>query len=345
MDILEVSNLTQMAQNKISVYLSSVEQLKNALHHNANQPNKQPLEDKLRAAQRCSKVIALGNLTYSQRNWLSELKIVNLIGELGSDRLEEIVQKSGYDPATALQEISDTQSKLSSAVSKLAKLHESLIDFPWIVDYGNKYSDCFEIRISFSKSAEIKDTHSLKKWSADWYEISRGIAGWVDEKPEDIEIVGVSNGSIILWLSATALVTTLLAKITKNICSMTLDGLQVASTIEDLRRKKYLNEGIRNSLEEDRKERLEKQKEELIQEIKQTSVHEISPEKESNLNRAIEKLLNFFEKGGDIDFLEPPEAEDENETDMSEAIDLINEIRQTKNEMLLIENRPDDDND
>ena len=80
--------------------------------------------------------------------------------------------------------------------------------------------------------------------------------------------------------------------------------------MEDLRQKKLMTETMKLELDK----LVAKKREEGIAAIEADLANMIpglKGEKKNSLDRSIEKLLDFSEKGGDLDFVEPPIGDDQ----------------------------------
>lgn len=349
MEIFELWGLAEFKDKYLTPIHKSMSEFGSALQHNASQQNKIPLTESFESVVARTARTPLEELTYSQREWLSDLDIFELLGPIGVQSLKAIKTDSSFDPATAATDIQKNIQRLAEAIQKLTSVQTALEAFPWVVEHPLQSRDQIEIRVNFKSDAGIKNPSDLRKSSQEWYEIIRGVANAVDQKPEDVSIKGVSNGSIILWLVATVGVTALLAKIIKNVSNMALDGLKVATAIESLKQQKLHTDAIEQNLLADRAARLASQQVDLQNEIK-LALPDLSPEKESWLNKSVENILKFFEAGGDVDFIEPQDSmndgdlEDDEEGEPEDLVDLRENLvglRNTRKEVLFLTNRAD----
>ena len=197
-----------------------------------------------------------------------------------------------------------------------------------------------EIRIIFQNEAAIENSADLKKRTADWYEIIRGVTSASDETPEDVQVRGVWNGSVFVCLAGTAAVTLVLAKITKNVSGMALDGIKVLSAIEELKQKRMHTAEIERMLKENHKRDVVARKAALVDEIAQEGELVLNHEQKSLMEQAVMKMLTFFEKGGELEFIEPHSANEDGQEDEAHRGDALSEtlseIRKHKKEVLLL---------
>lgn len=164
------------------------------------------------------------------------------------------------------------------------------------------------------------------------------------EPPEATRVVGASTGSVILILAGTVTVTTILALISKNIASVAKDAIGIANQIEDLRGKKLLNDTIEQELIKQETERKKEALEKIIDLVK-GKVQALDGEKTNALESSVKKLLNFTEKGGNLDFVVPDSEEpsddgsanDDQLKSLAEARDAVREYQAEREHIKLLE--------
>ncbi len=183
-----------------------------------------------------------------------------------------------------------------------------------------------------------------KDWSAKWYEIVRGIALAIDERPEDTNVVGASQGSVIMKLAATYAFTRVMALISKSIASIAKDYLEVRHSIEDLKTKKVLRETAEKALLENAEEIKRDGVNTIMEELKPCLPAKLKGDQKNALKMAIEKALDFHNKGGDVDFVAPERSADTEEDggnptdEIAEVKQAIEEVRALRSELKLLEN-------
>ena len=143
-------------------------------------------------------------------------------------------------------------------------------------------------------------------------------------------------------------VTTLLALISKNIASVAKDVIGIGNEIEDLRRKKLLNNTIEKELRNMEKEKKDQAVSDIVELIK-GKIHHLDGEKITALTGSIKKLLSFNERGGNVDFV-APEADigeskdiDKPTTALAEARAAIQEYQGVREQIKLLANRSAND--
>jgi hypothetical protein len=340
MEVYELWDLTQFSNDEISRVITALNELQAVLNHNSSQPQKQPVLEKLDKAVGLLLSMPLERLNHNQLNWLENLEIKDRLGASGSRVVNSIVRVSDFDPATARDKLKLFVSKLNQAQSKLEALRGPLAQLDWVTEHRLLWREQVEIRIIFQKEAAIENSADLKKCTADWYEIIRGVTTALDQTPEDVQVRGVGNGSVFVCLAGTAAVTLVLAKITKNVSSMALDGIKVLSTIEELKQKRMHTAEIERMLKENHQKDVVERKEALVDEIAQEGCLVLEHEQKRLMEQSIKKMLTFFEKGGELEFIEPHSGNEDDDADEADNDDALSatlaEIRQHKKEVLLL---------
>lgn len=178
----------------------------------------------------------------------------------------------------------------------------------------------------------------------------------VGEPPQSVKVVGASNGSVIVTLTAVASVTIVLAIIAKNAGRVASEVLSIANDIEDFRHKKRLNTIIEDELKRQQTFVQDTGTEDTIAEIKSAVSLQIEHETEAVLRKSVSKYFDFYAKGGDVDFIPPrhlPEPDEENEDgaliaeiavqaqENDRLIGVIEAVRTQQAEILQLINRQD----
>ena len=203
------------------------------------------------------------------------------------------------------------------------------------------------MRVYFQEGSAIKDIKDLKKLSATWYDIGRGISMAQNRSPEDFKIIGAEKGSLIIEMAVYAGLAT-------SVSTILLAGLKVAERvieilkkIEELKALKLKNKKIANDLlKEAEEEKANGIKSILAYTIEQLGLNtEHEGDKITALEKSITKLVEFTQKGGAVDFIQPGEDEEneevENHNEVRKAINKlcenVQEIRSIENKIKMIE--------
>jgi len=163
----------------------------------------------------------------------------------------------------------------------------------------------------------------------------------VGESPNDTQVIGATNGSIILVLAGTATFVGLLALITKHLANVAKEGLVISNAIEDLRHKRILNRLVEDNLREQANQIKENGVKLIVDEAKKSLPEKINGEKEAALTKAVQKYLRFNELGGDVDFVSPAETEDPDDlvldgAEIAHIRETIAQVRQIREDIKLL---------
>ena len=309
-----------------SLYLS----LQQTIAHNAAQPQKQPLEEQLNQLDDYLKGMNMSQLSSAQIAYLDRFNVGSILGQRGSNFINSTVKKSAYDPATANSDMEEAHNRLMKAIQKAAKILEALSGVAFAKDHELYEPGHVTVRIEFQGQAEIRNVVDWKNWSATWHDIVRGVGRTVNEAPENTKVIGASQGSVIMILAVTYGFTRILALIAKSIASIAKDYLEVRMAAEKLKVIKGFNAENEKKLLENAEEIQKSGVERVIKELKESLDHQLDGDVEAELRRSISKILEFYTKGGEVDFVSPSAEQADADNDGDEVIDeeIIAEIRQ-----------------
>jgi len=310
MEIQELNRLATWYVGHFSQFTGLYQNVINSVQHNASQPQKTPLEPHLSNLITYLNGMDMSVLSIQQMNLLEELGVWPWIGREGARNVEAIVKTSDYDPATAVGELNAGFSPLTNVHSYFAAYINAIASLK--LNRPEEYESekgLVTVRVGFQNDAKISNVTELKAESQDWYDIIYGLSLANNEAPEETKIVGATKGSIILILAATVGVTQMLAAISGNVSKVAMHGLEVAHSIEDLRKKKLLNAVIEADLIAQVQKHKEEALDQILTELK-PALPDQSGDKIPALTRAIKKLLEFNEKGGNLDFVEPEDKDE-----------------------------------
>lgn len=337
MDIVELYDLYNFSKKYIKPLCSNWSNLHSGLQNNATQAQKQPLRDFIDSVESELQKMPIEALSSAQIAWLDSLDVSHLLDPSGIRELRQLLDASTFDPATAAADAALILNALQSADTRLRQIGEALSGYEWITKHPALTREEVEVRFIFQKDFNVQNPTDLKKASNELNDILRGFAISVDQRVEDISITSVSKGSLIVTLATTTLITTLLAKAVSHVTGMALDALRVASAYEELRHKRILTKQLEKQLKDEEKKIEQEGRKELIEKMID-ELGEITPENRAKLEISIEKIFDLFQKGGDIEFLEPPKmSEDEYEELSDDGLrERLDEIRTHRREVLLL---------
>ncbi|SFQ44457.1 hypothetical protein SAMN05421853_1068 [Roseivivax halotolerans] len=347
MEVAEIFDLVDWYRSNGPRVGKQYKNLQNVLQHNASQNQKQPVREQLHELVEGLNALPMTELNLQQVAQLDKIGVGQFLGVRGAEFVERVVTESGYDPATSASEMKTAADKVTSVTGMLESLSTALQAAGFMPDQTGDvvHDDTAIARIQFRQDASIENIAAMKKWSADWNDIVRGIGHLVDETPHDMKVVGASKGSIIVCVSGSMALISAFAFMSKKVSGVVLDVLKVQNAIEDLRHKRISNEVIERSMREDLKKRESSLVDDIIAELKNRAGG-LAEEHDAHLRTAVKKYVEFSKKGGEMDYLQPPEPEADEEEQLQDQAQahligelrgLISEIRSIKSETLRLE--------
>lgn len=244
MDVRDILTLHQWVETWVPAVLEHYIPLRDVLANNAQQSTAQPVARPLDDLVLHLQNVKTEELSGLQVRVLSYLGVDRLLGKSGAYWVKKTIRSSTYDPATAHEEVNKAVSLLQQLQKQMKSFVTSVSPLGFEPDASEVTDGLFRVAVIFQDRASIENLPDLKKLASDWDEIISGVAGAVGEKPEETNIIGVSNGSVLIFLTATAAVTTILALIAKHASEVASYAIGVADQLEDLRAKKMHNAAI-----------------------------------------------------------------------------------------------------
>lgn len=300
--------------------------------------NKQPFEDEKNSLFKALKTVNLNSLTLEQIKFLEQLEVLELLGDEGINNIESILYENSLDIATAAKKVGEYNTIVQNSVNTINEL-DSTLGKSFSIEDDELPEDTIMMRVYFQDGVAINDITDFKKLGSVWHEIGRGIAMAQGQTPEDFKIVGAQKGSLIIEMA-------ILAGIATSVSTILLKGLKVAERVIDILKKAEELKAMKLSnkkIEQDIKKEAKTEKENGIQLILDAALEELGIDKESEgdkvnaLEKSITKLIDFTQKGGAVDFIEPEEEEidesDDNESQEESNSSVREEIKKLKNNM------------
>jgi len=282
------------------------------INHNANQPDKRPVESELNALTEFLTGQHFDELSIEQLKMLSSLGVDAYLGAEGAAYVDASVRTSNYDPATAVQRLNQATQSINDTRGKLAAYLEAVNGLDFGPDDVVAEGGLITIRVGFQNDVAINNVTDWKDTAKEWYDIIRGLSMACEERPEDVKVIGAATGSIILIMAGTAAFTALLAQISKHIAAAAKDVISVRMEVENLRQKKLLTKGMEVELKKIEKEKTDNAVT-AIEQLLEGRVKGQNGDVSVALTASIKKLLTFSEKGGTVDFVAPDVDETEGE--------------------------------
>ena len=351
MQITELLKLTKWFKDYILAEQipTKYQQLFNVMNKNAqpnnNQP-KQPFESQRENLFEALKNVSLNKLTLEQIKFLEQLEVVDLLGVEGIRNIETVLYENNLDIATAAKKIGEFNAKISAANQTLTEIETTLSkSFSLKKEEENIPADSVMMRIYFQDKSAINNISDFKKLSATWYDIGRGIAMAQNKSPEDFKIIGAQKGSVIIELAV-------IAGLATSISTILLAGLKVAERVieilkkaEELKNLKLTNKKIEQEIIKE----AEVEKNNGINTILEAAIAELGlskgqdGDKITSLEKSIAKLIDFTQKGGAVDFVQPDGTDNGQQDDVRAEIIQLNEnvqdIRRLENKIKMLESK------
>jgi len=315
------------------------------IRRNGNQPLV-PFEQEKDNLINAIKDINFQTLSLEQINFLKQLEIVELIGEIGVEKIEQILVQNNLDIATATSKIKESSDTINKAQQTIKELQTTLSKSFDIEETDEIEDDKVLMRVYFQNDVAIENLTDFKKLSAAWYDIGRGIAMAQNKSPEDFNIIGAKKGSIIIEMAVIVGLATSVSKILLESLKVADRFINVLKQVEELKGLKLGNKKIAQEL----KKEAEKERDERTTTILENAIVDLKLNAEQNgdkvtaLGKSITKLIAFTQNGGIVDFVQPNEPDDAAENaEIREEIQRlktnIGEIRLLENQIKLLENK------
>ena len=336
----ELYALTHWIELEISEkqILEKYQALHAVLNQNAqpNQP-KQPFEQHKETLVDALSSVSLGRLTHEQTAFLHNLGIAQYVGEAGITHLEEILFKNSLDIATAVTKIAEINQSISSGISKAGQIQTGL---EGCVEQLEPEIEQVLMRVHFAGHASMENIIALKAWGNTWFEIGRGIAMATGGAPEEIKIVAANKGSIIFDLAVTYGIAEVASKVVLRGLEIVERALKIRAEVENIRHLKLQNKKIaqelNDELQQEKQAAIDKAIEELVKELNLNKGNQ--GDKKEALSKAISKLIDFIEQGGEVDFVMPEETEGEEAESKGESAKSVKELKATIQQVRMLEN-------
>lgn len=323
---------TQIAQ-KYQALQAGIQQNVNARN---NQP-KQPFEAQKNALIDAIKVVDTSGLTYQQEDMLSHINITQNINEKGIERIESILYRNSLDVATAAAEIAKITQEINSAIQKTDQIKVAINPLIIPSEEDDLEKGSVVMRVHFQNEIGMENVTDFKKLGNSWWEIGRGIAMAHDSAPEDIKIIGASKGSIVIELAVAAAIATTASTIILSALKVADRVLTIRKKVEEIKSLKLGNQKLEIDLakeaDKEKKEGLEKITKDIS--IKLNIESNGDGEKVKVLEKAVKNLIDFVEKGGEVDFFSDDGQAEEPEIKVLKQN--FDEIKKLEKRVLLLE--------
>lgn len=352
MQVVELYQLTQWIIENIEnrQVPQKYTDLQNILQQNLNQ-SPQSFSTQKKELLDTIKAIPLNMLSNTQLQALEDVGIGENVGEAGVVAIDDVFINNALDIANANTIIQQMSASIAVGVAwakEIAPKLEEIIE-------PDEIDECYEgeivVRVRFTADASINNIADFKKWAGIWYDITRGVSMSLKSSPEDVRVIGASTGSLITILAVSYAYGKALSALMKDILSMTEQVMSIRLQIEQLKKNKLDTKAAEKVLQETIKAAKKSKVEDvLITALGKPKKNATDGETRRAFEKAAEKLIDFLDKGGEIDFVLPPSEEEDEEGDeiqedeaLANLRATIKGIRQIERKIELIEYNPETD--
>ena len=276
---------------------------------------KQPFEKEKETLFKTLNSINFQNLSLEQIKFLEKLKISDLIGKKGSEKIDQVLFES--DIASATQKIKGFYDRITKSITNIGNLKSALLGNFEIDETDELPDNSVLMRVYFQNDVAISNLTNFKKLSTMWYDIGRGIAMAQDKSPEDFHIIGAKKGSIIIEMAVAVGIATSVSKILLEAFKVADRYLDILKKVQELKGLKLGNKKIEKEL----KEEAQKEKDNGIKSILDSAIIDLKldvnqqGDKVNAIEKSIKKLVDFTENGGLVDFVQPEDSEEDEEVE------------------------------
>ena len=342
MNIAELYQLTKWIDDNIRAkdIVGKYQAIHNVLQQNARAgQQQQPLEPHKESLIKTVIDISLEELSIDQLAFLYSLGIADYLGSHAVSNIEDILYKNALDIPTAATEFNKIVDSINNGLTKSEQIKNGLSG---LVDVEELPVDEALIRVGFTKEAAVNNVSDWKKWSSIWYDIGRGIALAHDRAPEDVKVVGAKKGSIVIELAVAYAIAKTTGKIILFALQVAEKVLAIKKQVAEINHLELKNDQIAKQLEQEASNLVEEKKKSItILIFEELGINDDADgEKRTALEKAIKKLIDFIERGGDVDCVLPTETEEGTDSDDIKSIrDEFKQIRTLENKIKHLEHK------
>ena len=186
------------------------------------------------------------------------------------------------------------------------------------------------IRVRFTADAGIYNVVDFKDWSAVWYDILRGFAVATGNAPEEFRFVGASSGSVVAMFAADPVNVAAVVLAVERGLAITNQVLDLKLKATEIKQSPLDSKAIQDAIAKGISQALNNGPEQVAAEIEtQFSLEGNDGEQKNALRHGIGKMFEFFDKGGEVDFVVPKKLESEpTEEDFKIDFERLDKIRE-----------------
>lgn len=331
-ELYSLSKWYDLNVNSQSRLYSAYQALNAKLYQNIQGQQRVPFEDERKELYSVLESISLDSLNIAQVQMLRKLNVLDFIQKETSGNYKTFFMENAIDVSAVYNYFVSVITSIDTANHKMNQIRNSISEFVDVVPS----SECDEqiLRVHFTHESSIDNIVQLRDWSDIWFEIGRGISMAVDDAPESFKLKSTENGSLILVLSVGLSSICLLGKVmgivldrVKQVYEIKKTILEVKKLQLDIKQMEFTN-AVEN-LETAKNSLLSDSTEEIFNILKSEGL-KCSGEKATALKKAIKNLIDFTNKGGELDFSVPEDDSSDDEPQDKKVIQFKESVRLIK---------------
>ena len=300
----------------------------NILAANANRQS-QPFDTEREELNAAVGVLDTKNLSDAQVHLLKEIGGYDSIGQHGVSVLRDIFVENAIDIQTARNRVEELKSAIDKATTWANDTKETLGSL-FEEDNSIHTTGPLEviIRVRFTDEAGIYNVVDLKKWSSVWYDILRGFALAIKASPEDYKFVGGTKGSLIALFASEAVNVAAIVISVERALAFANNVLDFKLKIKELKESPFETAEVIKAIEKSLKNERENAPDIVATEVEnELGLSKNDGEQKDALRKSLKKMFDFFEKGGEVDFVVPSDETEATDGDYQEAFEQLKKIR------------------
>lgn len=343
MNVIELKGIADWIEKEIvgEEILNLYQELNRILSQNAKQnQQQQPFEEQRNLLTLKLKQVGLSRLSIDQLSFLDEVGMAEHLGAAAATAVEDNLVRNGLDVATAAATIQVSIKAISSGIERAQRINEALTGCTL---EETEIGDGILVRVGFVSGASIGNVVDFKDWAKVWHKIGYGIATAHGETAEDFRVIGAGKGSVIIELAVSY-------QIAKTVGKIILWALEVTERVGKIRNQALVarNLSLQNDkIAADLEKEADLEKTNGADSISDKLIVEMELERGNDnviitsLKMSVENLLDFLDKGGDLDCIVPDEDDESSDDEQREQQRLelresFVKIRELKSEQKLL---------
>ncbi|MGE3975105.1 MAG: hypothetical protein AB7F59_11330 [Bdellovibrionales bacterium] len=281
---------------------------------------------------------------FVRRQLLEKIGAKQHIGLHALKKFNQIFVKHQADPGGAASEVSKLAQEVKALFNRINQLETGLGELVRDVEEPQVPSGYSVVQVTFKEEASVDTLVDLRKVSEEWNKAATAFIRITGETVEEPKILSVEQGSLLIEFllpSGTAACMALAIRQLLAVYEKVLDLKKKALEIENLKLKnKKLAQDIQTEAEAQITSAAEHISDEILENCNSKNSNQPNNEDRNAVQKALEQIFKFIEKGGEVDFWKPREETDgspEKEADLLEAFSQVRQIEDRVIRLRLLE--------